>query len=231
MDRELYKKTEEYMLGCCTPCVHDASHVYRVLYAALAIAKGEGEKNIHMDVLVLACLLHDVGRIREEEVPHRSHADIGAEMAWNFLSENGFDKMTAAHVRDCVRTHSSHGSKEPQSIEAKILFDADSLDLTGALGCARAMRYGALIKEPLYLLERGTKQPVPGSHRGAPSLMREYNRRLKNMPDSFYTKTGKAMAKKRQKTMDAYFKALKTEIATMHMQGQPALEQFLAKKS
>ncbi|MBR2145622.1 MAG: HD domain-containing protein [Akkermansia sp.] len=43
-----------------TDSAHDREHVYRVLYAALNLARGE--ENVNYDVLIAACLLHDVGR-------------------------------------------------------------------------------------------------------------------------------------------------------------------------
>ena len=50
-----YKKIEAYMLECMQDSAHDREHVYRVLYAALDIAKTEPAADL--DVVIAACLL------------------------------------------------------------------------------------------------------------------------------------------------------------------------------
>ncbi len=47
------------MLSCMNDGAHDRQHIYRVLYYALDIAE---EYCIDQDVLIAACLLHDIGR-------------------------------------------------------------------------------------------------------------------------------------------------------------------------
>lgn len=51
---------ENYMLTCMGDSAHDVSHVRRVLYLALEIA--ESDPSANCDVLIAACLLHDIGR-------------------------------------------------------------------------------------------------------------------------------------------------------------------------
>ena len=72
---------------------------------------------------------------------------------WPYLLENGFSEAFADAVRSCILTHRFRVARPPQSIEAKILFDADKLDVTGALGIARTLLYKGTVTEPLYLLD------------------------------------------------------------------------------
>lgn len=60
MTRETYTMLENYMCSCMTDIAHDKEHIYRVLYRALEIA--EEEPGTDYDVLIAACLLHDIGR-------------------------------------------------------------------------------------------------------------------------------------------------------------------------
>lgn len=60
MTRQTYSLLENYMLSCMDDSAHDKEHVYRVLYHALRIAKML--HNVDYDVLIAACLLHDIGR-------------------------------------------------------------------------------------------------------------------------------------------------------------------------
>ena len=59
MDKKTYSLLENYMLSCMLDSAHDKEHIYRVLYTALDIAKTE--KAVDYDVLICACLLHDIG--------------------------------------------------------------------------------------------------------------------------------------------------------------------------
>jgi len=88
MNRETYCLLEEYMLGSMDDAAHDKEHIYRVLYNALEIAKTE--KDVNYDVLIAACLLHDIGRKEQFENPSLCHAMVGSNKAYHFLIENGF---------------------------------------------------------------------------------------------------------------------------------------------
>ena len=67
-----------------------------------------------------------------------------------FLMENGFDEEFSRKVKHCIKTHRFRKSMQPESVEAKILFDADKLDVTGALGIARTLMYKGNVAEPIY---------------------------------------------------------------------------------
>ena len=62
MDREQYERIERYMRKQMRMCdgAHDAEHVLRVLGVGLDIAAHEPDADV--DVVIAACLLHDVWR-------------------------------------------------------------------------------------------------------------------------------------------------------------------------
>lgn len=224
MTQKQFKAIEDIMVAGMQESVHDTGHIYRVLYGALRIAKTEPEADV--DVVILSALLHDIGRVGEAENPGIGHAKLGAGMAYDILIKEGWDEKVAAHVRDCVRTHSYKAGDAPKTLEAKILFDADKLDLAGALGSARALLFGAEIGEPFYLVgEDGL--PTKGDPREGPSLFREYNRKLKKLHERFYTEKGKKLAEKRQKAMDAYFGAMMDEVNKGYEKGTALLREAL----
>lgn len=155
MTKEEYSLLEQYMLSCMGDSAHDKEHIYRVLYQALDI--GNTEDNVNFDVLIAACLLHDIGRKEQFENPSLCHAMIGENKAWDFLMANGFAPDFARQVKHCIQTHRYRKDNRPQSLEAKILFDADKLDVTGAMGIARTLIYKGIVSQPIYsLLPDGT---------------------------------------------------------------------------
>ena len=142
-----FERINTHMQGCMKDSAHDREHVYRVLYAALDIAKSE--KDVNYDILIAACLLHDIGRQAQIENPSLCHAEVGAEAAKEYLLGCGYGQDFAEQVAECIRSHRFRKEQPPKSIEAKILFDADKLDVTGAMGVARTLLYGGRLSRPL----------------------------------------------------------------------------------
>lgn len=204
-----YEKIEAYMLECMRDSAHDREHIYRVLYTALDIA--ESEPATDYEILTAACLLHDIGRPEQFANPKLCHAEVGSKKAYNFLIGIGWMEERAAHVRDCVYTHRFRSGNPPQSIEAKILFDADKIDVSGAMGMARSLMYKGAVSEPLYTLNTdGTIND--GSDTDEPSFFREYHFKLKNIYGKFFTKRGQEIALGRQKAAEDFYNALLAEI-------------------
>ena len=222
MNREAYKVIEAHMLSHMTDAAHDKEHVYRVLYTALDIAGTEPQAD--RDILAAACLLHDIGREAQFQNPALCHAEEGSKMAYAFLLELGWEETRAAHVRDCVLTHRFRTDRRPATIEAKILFDADKLDVTGAIGVARTLMYGGEIGQALYHLdEAGAILTAPDS---APSFFREYNYKLRTTADTLHTPRAKELARGRRAAMDAFSDALLAEVSSCYDRGKPYLEQL-----
>ena len=210
MTRENYKTIENHMLSLMQDSAHDKEHIYRVLYAALDIARHE--KDANTDILITACLLHDIGRDKQYENPDLCHAQVGSEMAYEYLLKIKWSAANAAHVRDCISTHRFRGDNIPQSIEAKILFDADKLDASGTMGIARTLLYEGKVSEPLYLLDSDQNIITEGGGKEPSSFFQEYNYKLKKVYVNFYTERAKTIAASRQKTATDFYNKLYKEI-------------------
>ena len=224
MTREIYNAIESHMLGIMDDSAHDCQHVYRVLYNALEIAKAEPE--VDYDILIAACLLHDIGRPDQVADPSLCHAEVGSEKAYCFLLELGMTDAFASHVRHCILTHRFRKNLPPQTMEAKILFDADKLDVTGAIGIARTLLYRGTVLEPLYrLLPDGTISD--GTHDIGHSFFREYKFKLEKLYDRFLTKKGAELAKARQAIAKAYYESLYREVNEGYTAGAEALQSYI----
>lgn len=209
MEQALYEKIESYMLSCAGDSAHDAEHIYRVLQKAKAIAKTE--ENVNEDVLIAACLLHDIGRPEQFADPARCHAQVGAEKAEAFLEHLGMDEDFIRAVCHCIRTHRFSNRVAPESIEEKILFDADKLDVVGPLGIARTLQYQGKHDYPLY-----TRLPdgqIAVAEDGEKSFFQEYHRKLKKLYDGFLTKEGARLAETYRASGEAFYKALYLQLS------------------
>jgi uncharacterized protein len=201
---------ETYMLEQMRDSAHDKHHLYRVLASAVDIAGHENR--VDMDVLITACLLHDIGREKQFENPEICHAQAGGDMAFEFLLSKGWSSEKASHVRECVSSHRFRGDNVPKSIEAKILFDSDKLDACGAVGIARTLIYDGQTGTSLYETDNRGEIITGQSDNKRNSFVQEYNYKLKNIYNSFYTERAKEIALKRQKTAVHFYEGLLDEV-------------------
>lgn len=225
MDKKQFELVEACMLACMADSAHDREHVYRVLHTALLIA--QSEKNVNMDVLICASLLHDIGRAEQFAEPALCHARVGGEKAYRFLTENGFSREFAEQVRHCVAAHRYRANCLPETLEAKILFDADKLDAAGAMGIARTLLYQGREGEPLYRLTADA-MVSDGAEDTAPSFFREYKFKLETLYDRFYTKRGRELALQRRQAAADYYNALLREARQSHDAGKAVLEALIS---
>lgn len=209
MKQDEYKTIENYMLSCMNDSSHDREHVMRVLYTALRLARTE--QGIDYDILITACLLHDIGRDAQFKDPSVCHAAQGAGMAESFLLGLGWEAERAKHVSGCIRTHRFRSGDKPESAEARILFDADKLDVTGAMGVARTLMYQGEVGAPLYTVKDG--EVCSGEGGDCPeSFYREYNMKLKNIGVVLFTEEARRIARERGSTAGAFFNGLTREV-------------------
>ncbi len=209
MTAERFQSLKKYMESCMRDSAHDTGHIQRVLDAALVLAKKE--KNVDFGVLIAAALLHDVGR-EEQFRTGESHASVGARMAKEYLLAEGLDEAYAQHVADCIRTHSFRKNDPPASIEAKLIYEADKLDVVGAVGIARTFLYQGRVGDPIYSLT--PDGAVMGGDEKAPSFYSEYRHKLMRLPGRFLTQEGRRQASVRAESAARFEAALRAEVAT-----------------
>lgn len=205
MNKTDFEKIENYMLACMADSAHDPQHIYRVLFTALDIA--QYEKDVDYDILITACLLHDIGRKEQSENPKLCHAEVGALKAKKFLTEKGFTAKFSDSVAYCIRAHRFRSSAAPKKTEDKILFDADKLDAAGLMGIARSLLYEGKAGTPIYNVNENL-DVLDGTQEEPPSFFREYNFKLKNVYSGFYTNRAKEIASVRQPAAQAFYREL-----------------------
>lgn len=224
MRQNQYDLIEQYMLSCMGDSAHDKEHIYRVLHVALDIAKTE--ENVDYDILICACLLHDIGRMEQFANPSLCPAQIGAEKAYKFLLEHGFERCFAENVKECVQTHRFRADNPPQSIEAKVLFDADKVDVCGAIGIARTLVYKGRVSEPLYSLDENG-QVLDGSKDTESSFFQEYKYKLEGLYDNFFTARGKEIAEERRAAAKSFYESMLSEVQVSYDLGSANLKKYI----
>ena len=201
---------------------HDIDHVMRVYNLCLYLARDN--PNIDLDVLKTAVLLHDIARVKEDkdDSGNTDHAILGAELAEEILRDLDYSERKIRQVKHCIASHRFRSDNEPRTTEAKILFDADKLDVLGAIGIARSFiiagHFGERVYSSVPIDDYVKENLVDGKRDGrittiskhAPNI--EFETKFKHIPDKLYTLKAKEIAKQRIKYMEHFFKQLTKDI-------------------
>ncbi len=106
---------------------HNFTHVMRDLHRALLIA--EEENPVNYSILIPSVLLHDIG-FCTPGFKKEGHDLAGARLAGEMLPPLAYEEKEVSAISHCIRAHKGH-AELPQSLEAKILYDADVLEKAG----------------------------------------------------------------------------------------------------
>jgi uncharacterized protein len=191
--------------------IHDFSHVLRVLTLAERLAKEEGAD---LQIVRTAALLHDISRTEDSEevleaARETDHAVLAGREARRILA--GEDPAFVEAVVHAIEAHRFRNDIEPQTVEAKVLFDADKLDAIGAVGVARAFAFGALLGQPLWGSVSESYQP--GVSAEPHTAHHEFHVKLKQIKDRLYTESGRRLAEGRHQFMVAFYQQMEAEVS------------------
>ena len=206
MTEKLRQQADPYhdgMGGC-----HGPDHTERVHKTALHIGRLMGAQ---LDVLSAAALLHDIGRRYEtREQGKICHAEKGAELARDILTNLDFKPGIIDEIAHCIEAHRYRGDKIPRTLEAKILYDADKLDSIGAVGIGRAFLFagetGARLHNESHVDILACK---PYSRED--TAYREFKFKMSKIKDRMLTPEGKRLAEERHNFMEIFFERLERE--------------------
>jgi uncharacterized protein len=185
--------------------IHDFDHVLRVLALAERFAEAEGAD---LEIVRAAALLHDIARGQGDRMTS-DHAELGADLARHLLAGHPAQKVEA--VAHAIAAHRFRTGPEPQTLEAKILHDADKLDAIGAIGVARAFAYGGHEGQRLWAeVFPGYEESQATRHEHTP--VHEYQMKLLKIQDRLLTEGAQRFAVQRHVFMVAFFERLDQEV-------------------
>ncbi|MGX5723057.1 HD domain-containing protein [Shinella zoogloeoides] len=186
---------------------HDAAHLIRVWKSARRIQAEEGGD---LRLLAAAVLLHDCVAVEKNSPLRRQASRLAAEKASGLLAAEGWSEADVAAVAHAILTHSFSADIPPETLEAKILQDADRLDAIGMVGAARcfyiAGRMGSGLYDPLDPLAE--RRPLDDKA----FAIDHFEVKLFRLADGFRTKAGARMAKARTERLRAIRDMLLDEI-------------------
>lgn len=186
---------------------HDFDHVLRVTRLAERIAQAEGAE---MAVVRAAALLHDVPVAEGRSAHHLAAADF----AGKFLADLGMEPAQIENVVHCIQAHRFRDqSIQPQTLEARCLYDADKLDSIGAIGVGRAFAFAGshdsrLWTEPVAGVPGDDAKPTGADY----TPVHEFVYKLQRLLATLHTQTARRIGQERHAFMATFFAQLDREM-------------------
>jgi uncharacterized protein len=186
---------------------HDLAHIHRVFKNAMKIQAGEGGD---VEILAAAVLLHDCVAV-EKSSPLRSQASrLAAEKASGILAGLGWPEAKIAAVAHAILTHSFSANIPPETLEAKMLQDADRLDAIGMVGVARCFYIAGRMGSGLYHPADPGAEHRPLDDRSY--AIDHFPAKLLKLSEGFQTVTGAKLAKERHERLTLFLTLFRDEI-------------------
>ncbi|MEZ4643343.1 MAG: HD domain-containing protein [Chloroflexota bacterium] len=186
---------------------HDLAHVRRVVRNAKLLAQQE---DAVLAVVLPAAWLHDCVAVPKDS-PQRSQASrLAAVTAVAFLQQIDYPAAHLEAIAHAIAAHSFSANIPPQTVEAKVVQDADRLDALGAVGIARTFLVGGVMGRPLYE-ERDPFCRARAADDHVATIDHFYTKLLR-LPQTMQTAAGKQEAEKRAAFMHQFLAQFAAEI-------------------
>jgi len=186
---------------------HDWWHISRVVANAENIGKAYPESNLF--IVKMVALLHDVDDWKFKE-------QIKQNKSEEFLKSLQIDQVIIDQILSAIEKISFKGSgvsDEIESLEGKIVQDADRLDALGAIGIARCFSYGGFRNREIFNPEKPFKMHNSfeeyKSNNG--TSINHFYEKLLLLKDRMKTGKGKELAQARHDYMVGYLEKFMKE--------------------
>ena len=197
---------QSYMLGLNEEFDpgHRMDHLYRVANNVFTLTLQETD--FSYPVLVPAIWLHDCVPTSKFSDQRSMASKLSADAAIDLLKEWGYPSEYYPAIGHVILTHSFSAGITPESIDAKIMQDADRLDALGAVGIARTFMVGGQFGNAIY----EHKDPFAENRQldEKSYITDHFYTKLLKLADSFQTESGKHEAARRTEFMYGFLRQL-----------------------
>jgi uncharacterized protein len=191
---------------------HDLGHFQRVWKAARYIDREEGNVADPL-VLLTAAYFHDLVSLPKNSPQRSASSLLSAEKTAGLLTTvfTDFPPDKIESVRHAIHAHSFSARVTPETVEAKILQDADRMEALGAIGLARVFYTAGQLSQRLFdasdplALER-----TPDDQRYS---LDHFQVKLFKLPTMMNTTTGKRLADEKAQYLRQFLHIIEGEIA------------------
>jgi len=187
---------------------HDASHVQRVAVNAIKFSKIEGAD---LSIVIPAVWLHDCFTVSKKSDLRRQASTLSAQKAEKLLADWGYPQGNIEAIKHAIAAHSYSANIKPETLEAKVVQDADRIDSIGAIGVARMMMTGGKMDTTLY--NENDPFCVERQPQDRQWTLDHFYSKLLKLNSGFHTKAAQDEAQRRHDYMLDFLKQLESEIS------------------
>ncbi len=197
------------------PSGHDWFHIERVHRMAVYLHQKEGGE---LELIELAALLHDIS-------DHKMNGGIlnqGGIVASKILEELSYPAERIEKVKSIIDAVSFKGANvldTMETIEGKIVQDADRLDAIGAIGIARAFSFGGNRNRAMYVPSENPEMhnSFEDYARSEGHTINHFYEKLLLLKDRLHTDTARKIGQQRHEFMENYLKQFYNEWNTENL--------------
>lgn len=195
---------------------HDLQHIRRVVTNARRLCLAE---NADESVVVPAAWLHDCVTVPKTSPDRKKASRMAADQAVIWLEENHWPDDNLRAIAHAIEAHSFSAGIPAETLEAKVVQDADRLDALGAIGLARTLMLGATMQRELYHPE----DPFASCRAADDSIytIDHLYCKLLTLESTMQTATGREEAKQRTIYLRSFLAQLQKEISN-----EPVIEEL-----
>lgn len=191
-----------------TDGAHDLGHLDRVWRSCRLIAMDE--PGADADVLAAAAYFHDAVTLPKDSPDRAQASRMSADLAVRELAAMGFAAGKLPAVHHAIAAHSFSARIAPETVEARILQDADRLEALGAIGLARMFMVTGQMGGGLFDAADPMALHRPLDDRRF--ALDHLEVKLFGLVDTMQTATGRAIAAERAEWMHSFRTRLLSEI-------------------
>lgn len=186
---------------------HDVAHLHRVWKNCRQISQNEGGDQ---QILCAAVLLHDCVAVEKNSPQRHLASRMAAEKAGIALATLGWSDENINKTAHAIEAHSFSAAIPPQTLEAKILQDADRLDAIGMIGVARCFYIGGRMRSALY--DAADPLAQQRQYDDKRFTLDHFETKLFKLQEGFQTAAGRRMAALRTERMRRFLSELLEEV-------------------
>ncbi len=203
---------------------HDVAHFHRVWKTAQKIMAGTEANPL---VVLSACYFHDIVNLPKNHPQRHLASEQAAQETLRILEIHfpDFPHQLYDDVAHAVHAHSFSAGVAPQTLEAKIVQDADRLESLGAIGLARVFYTSGALGRPLF----DSEDPLAGQRElnDATYALDHFQKKLLKLPETMQTEAGRELARHNADLLVQYMAKLCAELkGDYHSLDPEVLERF-----
>lgn len=192
----------------------DAAHdIGRFRRVWLTAGRLSADEPVDLLVVLTACYFHDIVSLAKNDPRRHLSSQMAAEKTRQILMDDfaDFPADRIPAVQHAIAAHSYSAGIPPETLEARIVQDADRLEALGAIGLARVFAVGGALNHALF----DPDDPFAGQREldDRRYSLDHFQCKLLRLPESMQTAKGREMANDSARFLVQFMARLSAELS------------------